>query len=272
MPGWKSALGRSGETMAKPEAILTLIGGPTVLIEHGGFRLLTDPTFDAPGHYHAGAVHLEKSAGPAVSAAAIGAVDAVLLSHDQHFDNLDHGGRAFLRTAGTTFTTAVGAQRLGGNARALAPFETTSLAGVSGSSLFVTAAPARHGPAGIEPISGDVVGFLIGRDKPGDGIYVTGDTVWYDGIAEVARRFAPKLVIVFAGSAEPRGAFHMTMDSNDAIETAHAFPDATIVAVHNHGWAHFKESAAELADSFAALGIAERLTSLEPGRATRIGL
>jgi L-ascorbate metabolism protein UlaG (beta-lactamase superfamily) len=254
--------------MARLETTLTLIGGPTVLIELGGFRLLTDPTFDEPGHYHAGPVHLEKSAGPALSAGEIGAVDAVLLSHDQHFDNLDHAGRAFLDKTRTTFTTNVGAKRLGGNARGLAPFETTALAG--GGSLFVTAAPARHGPAGIEPISGDVVGFLIGREQPGDAIYVTGDTVWYDGVAEVARRFSPKLVILFAGSAEPRGSFHMTMDSNDAIETAHAFPDAAIVAIHNHGWAHFKESAADLARSFAALGLAERLMSLEPGRAVQL--
>jgi hypothetical protein len=30
---------------------LTLIGGPTALIELAGFRLLTDPTFDPPGVY-----------------------------------------------------------------------------------------------------------------------------------------------------------------------------------------------------------------------------
>jgi L-ascorbate metabolism protein UlaG (beta-lactamase superfamily) len=30
---------------------LTLIGGPTMLIEAQGFRLVTDPTFDAPGEY-----------------------------------------------------------------------------------------------------------------------------------------------------------------------------------------------------------------------------
>jgi L-ascorbate metabolism protein UlaG (beta-lactamase superfamily) len=28
---------------------MTLIGGPTVLIEADGFRVVTDPTFDAPG-------------------------------------------------------------------------------------------------------------------------------------------------------------------------------------------------------------------------------
>jgi L-ascorbate metabolism protein UlaG (beta-lactamase superfamily) len=29
--------------------VITLIGGPTALIEASGFRLLTDPTFDPPG-------------------------------------------------------------------------------------------------------------------------------------------------------------------------------------------------------------------------------
>ncbi|BCP55691.1 MBL fold metallo-hydrolase [Kaistia sp. 32K] len=256
--------------MSTPETTLTLVGGPTLLIETGGLRLLTDPTFDAPGHY-AGAVHLEKTKGPALSAEAIGAVDAVLLSHDQHFDNLDHAGRAYLGTAGTTFITKVGAARLGGNAQGLAPFETTTLQTGAGR-LFVTAAPARHGPAGFEPISGDVIGFLLGRDQPGDAIYVTGDTVWYEGVAEVARRFAPKLIVAFAGSAEPRGKFHVTMDSNDVIETAHAFPAAKIVAVHTDGWTHFKENAADLAQAFQALGIADRLVSLEPGKPLRLTL
>ncbi len=99
--------------MAGVEMRLTLIGGPTVLIEVGGFRLLTDPTFDAPGHYTAGPVRLEKRFGPALSVEQVGEVDAVLLSHDQHLDNLDHSGRAFLTRARTTFTTPIGGERLG---------------------------------------------------------------------------------------------------------------------------------------------------------------
>ena len=39
---------------------ITLIGGPTALIEIDGFRLLTDPTFDAPGAYQLPHVRLEK--------------------------------------------------------------------------------------------------------------------------------------------------------------------------------------------------------------------
>jgi hypothetical protein len=102
----------------------------------------------------------------------------------------------------------------------------------------VAGAPARHRPAGNWAHERrEVIGFLIRRHAADDAIYVTGDTVWYEGTAEVARRYQPKLVIAFAGAAEPRGAFDVTVDSNDVIETAHAFPAATIVGVHNHGWA-----------------------------------
>ena len=88
----------------------------------------------------------------------------------------------------------------------------------------------------------------------GDANYITGDTVWYKGIAEVAKRFRQRLVIVFAGAAKPRGPYHLTMDNNDAIETAHAFPQTRIAAAHNHGWRHFTESPADLAEAFTALG------------------
>src|SRR5215831_17398082 len=74
--------------------IITLIGGPTALIEAGGFRLLTDPTFDAPGEYNLPHVTLKKTSGPALTAEQIGPVHAVLLSHDQHADNFDHAARS----------------------------------------------------------------------------------------------------------------------------------------------------------------------------------
>ena len=247
------------------KARLTLVGGPTVLIELAGFRLLTDPTFDEPGSYKSGAITLEKTRGPAVSAARIGQVDAVLLSHDQHADNLDPAGRAFLARAGVIYSTPIARERLGGAPIALAPWRDETLRGSDGRALIVTGAPARHGPPGIEPIAGDVTGFLLGVDAPGDAIYVTGDTVWYEGVAEVARRYKPKIVILFAGSARTRGAFHLTMDANDALETAHAFPDAAIVAVHTDGWRHFTESGNDLRQAFAALGLGERLIDLPSG-------
>jgi L-ascorbate metabolism protein UlaG (beta-lactamase superfamily) len=249
---------------------LTLIGGPTALIEVDGFRLLTDPTFDAPRVYQLPHVKLEKLSGPAVAEEAIGEIDAVLLSHDQHADNLDESGRRFLSKAARVLTTEVGARRLGGHAEGLTPWAAVELSR-GGRSLTITATPARHGPAGIEPLAGDVIGFVLAASdhRP---IYISGDTVWYDGVAEVARRFKAGVVMPFAGAAQTRGPFHLTMDANDTIETARAFPDATIVPLHTDGWAHFKQNANDLRVSFDALGFGSRLKLLEPGVKTLIEL
>ena len=250
---------------------ITLIGGPTALIEIDGFRLLTDPTFDAPGAYQLPHVKLEKLIGPALSAEAVGEVDAVLLSHDQHSDNLDNSGKDFLQKAPRVLTTIAGAKRLGGRAEGLAPWATTELTGKDGQSLTITATPARHGPAGIEPLSGDVIGFVVASNKAGSRpVYISGDTVWYDGVAEVARRFKAGVVLPFAGAAQTRGPFHLTMDTNDTIETARAFPNAVIVPLHTDGWAHFRQSANDLRASFDTLGFGKRLRILEPGVATVI--
>lgn len=247
---------------------ITLIGGPTALIEIDGFRLLTDPTFDGPGAYQLPHVKLEKLVGPAMSADKIGEVDAVLLSHDQHSDNLDHSGKDFLEHAKRVLTTEAGAKRLGNHAEGLAPWAKTALS-KNGKSLTVTATPARHGPAGIEPLSGDVIGFVL-SPKGSAPVYVSGDTVYYDGVAEVARRFRCGVVLPFAGAAQTRGPFHLTMDTNDTIETARAFPEAMIVPVHTDGWAHFRQNAQDLRATFDVLGFGKRLKLLEPGAATVI--
>ena len=243
---------------------LTLIGGPTLLLEVAGLRLLTDPTFDGPGSYPAGSVTLTKRVGPALTTVALGPLDAVLLSHDQHADNLDEAGRALLPSARRVLTTIAGAGRLGTHAEGLAPWQSVEL----GDGVRVTATPARHGPVGIEPLTGEVIGFVIEAD--GRAIYVSGDTVWYEGVAEVARRFDIGLAILFTGAARTRGAVHLTMDANDAIAAAHAFAQATIVAVHNDGWAHFSESGDDLAQSFAVVGLAERLLPLPLGRRVEV--
>jgi L-ascorbate metabolism protein UlaG (beta-lactamase superfamily) len=258
--------------MAPSHLTLTPIGGPTVLIEHAGLRLLTDPTFDPPGTYKGphSPVHHVKTTGPAMGVDELGELDAVLLSHDQHFDNLDNAGRALLPRVPAVFTTVSGAARLGGEAVGLAPFETRTLANGKGQSLLLTATPARHGPVGVDV--GEVVGFALGRERPGDLLYLTGDTLWFDGTAEVARRFSPAVVVLFAGAAEPRGRFHMTMGSEDALEAAHAFPHATLLAVHNEGWGHLTESAAELAHVFAAFGLADRLPPFTKGEPLRLPL
>src|SRR5947207_12983953 len=108
---------------ARVNISLTHIGGPTVLLEVGEWRLLTDPTFDPAGQsYRFGwGTGSRKLTGPAIAASDLGPIDAVLLSHDHHDDNLDPAGRAMLPSAAAVITTVPGASRHGGQARGLAP-------------------------------------------------------------------------------------------------------------------------------------------------------
>ncbi|MGV3710488.1 MAG: MBL fold metallo-hydrolase, partial [Gemmatimonas sp.] len=96
--------------MPSTDIRITHIGGPTALIEIGPWRLLTDPTFDAPGRRYAFALGTSsrKTHGPAVSVRDLPPIDAVLLSHDHHADNLDDAGRALLQDVGVTITTVPG--------------------------------------------------------------------------------------------------------------------------------------------------------------------
>ncbi|HXZ43328.1 MAG TPA: MBL fold metallo-hydrolase, partial [archaeon] len=138
--------------------------------------------------------------------------DLVLLSHDHHFDNLDHTGRAVLAHVEKVLTTPFSAERLGGNAVGLAPWQTFDLPTRDGRILRVTGTPARHGPVGGE--RGPVTGFVLTREDGLDGaIYISGDTVWYDGVAEVARRFPVRTAVLFMGAARVRevGPHHVTM-------------------------------------------------------------
>lgn len=249
-----------------PTVEIRYVGGPTATIEIAGMRFLTDPTFDAPGPYRSGSVTLQKTEGPSVPAEELGRIDVVLLSHDQHPDNLDPAGRALIAHL-PTLTTRAGAERLAGPSVGLAPWQSRELVTANGTRLVVTATPARHGPPGIEPLLGDVVGFVISSvDPPRDLVYVTGDTVWYDGTAEVARRFQPAVVLLFAGAARTRGPFRLTMDTNDAVEAAAAFPGAAIVPVHHAGWAHFSQSQEDLQKTFEVVRMADRLRPVSPGR------
>ena len=127
---------------------LRLVGGPTALIAYGGLRLLTDPTFDPPGDYPrpGTAVVLRKLAGPALPAGQVDPVDAVLLSHDHHADNLDRAGRALLSRAARVLTTAAGAERLGAGATGLQAGDHVDLERPGGGRVRVTAVLAEHGP------------------------------------------------------------------------------------------------------------------------------
>jgi len=254
----------------------TYVGGPTVLLEVEGFQLLTDPTLDPGGAQYPTAVYtLRKTEAPALSAAELPSLDAVLLSHDHHFDNLDRAGRLLVERAPVVFTTIAGAERLGGNALGLAPWTSRVLGTPGQKALRLTGTPARHGPIGGD--RGPVTGFLISDASAPEApttpaIYISGDTVWYEELAPIAKKVDVRVALLFGGAARVRevGPAHLTMTADEMVTAARTFSRAVIVPLHYAGWAHFSEGRTEIETAFETAGLARRLLWLSPGRATDI--
>jgi L-ascorbate metabolism protein UlaG (beta-lactamase superfamily) len=248
--------------MSESGLSITYIGGPTVLLELAGMRLVTDPTFDEAGGTYVRASTLHKLAGPAVPASVLGRIDAALLSHHQHADNLDIAGEAVLKKATRVVTTVEGAAALGGNAIGLAPWQSAEIEGPHGRTLRVMATPARHGPP--ERASLAVTGFVLNALG---GVYISGDTVMYEGVREVIERIHPRIALLHLGAArvETAGPAPLTMTAAEAVEFARLAPQARIVPIHYEGWAHFTEGRDLIAETFRAAGLSERLVWLRAG-------
>ncbi len=254
---------------------LTYLGGATYLIEIGEFRFLTDPGFDpdgtekseGPGH------DLRKNMSPPVPIESIGEIDAVLLSHQQHFDNLDVTGRAFLPKAGRVLTTPQSAEVLGGNAEGLATWESVEITNEAGETIRITGMPAIHGPAALREAVGETMGFMLeweGQEK--GALYLSGDTVWNEGIEEIAERFEVGTGVLNMGAANVPavGDNILTLDGKEGAKVAETLGLEAVFPAHFEGWEHYTEGRSGIEEAFAAAGVGDRLHMLDPGEAETV--
>ncbi|MEU7013244.1 MBL fold metallo-hydrolase [Streptomyces sp. NPDC046385] len=243
----------------------TYIGTATVLLRIGGLTVLTDPAFDpAPADYPA-ARPLHRTAGPALTADRLPPVDLVLLSHDQHADNLDHTGREVLARAARTLTTPEGAARLGGRAEGLAPWENREVS-AGGSTVRITATPARHGPEGTEQATGPVTGFIV--EYEGGALYLSGDTVRHDELTVIGERFVLDTAFLHFGDAHfpSTGDRAFSLSATEGAALARTLGARAVVPLHFDSWAHLAEDPSAITAAFAAdPQLAGTLRWLEPG-------
>jgi hypothetical protein len=153
----------------------------------------------------------------------------------------------------------------------LAHWQTMNITAPDGRICKITATPARHGPADGD--RGPVIGFVLNfTDAPDDCLYISGDTVWYEGVEEVARRFHVRTAVLFMGAAVvPQvGSAHLTMTAQEGVLAAMVFKHAFIVPLHHAGWEHFTESRDNIEQAFDAADLQARLFWPEPGIPKRI--
>ena len=244
---------------------LTLIGGPTALIDFEGLTVLTDPTFDPPGEYPIPGGVLVKSHGPALAASELPPIDLITLSHAHHPDNLDTAGALLLNGASHVVGTPFALEQVP-YLTALAPWSSTTIS-VDAGEFVVTAVPARHGPVGCEEITGDVTGFVI-TSPSGRTLYVSGDNAAIDLVEQISQRVQDiDVAVLFTGAARV-GLFDnapLTLTAEMAAEASAILQAPVVFPVHSEGWAHFSEDRTLLEGAFEASEQSERLRLVQPG-------
>jgi L-ascorbate metabolism protein UlaG (beta-lactamase superfamily) len=236
---------------------VTYVGGATAVLEYAGLRILLDPTFDQPQSYDSDGDTLTKTTAPGVALEDLGDIDLILLSHHEHEDNLDTSGRELVRQTPTLSTAKAGVD-LGKPVLGLDCWEAHRVGDVT-----VTAAPALHGPPGIEPLVGPVIGFVLEADSE-PTVYVSGDNASLDLVRQIADRFPDiEIAVLFAGAARvPSIDAALTLTSEDAATAAGILGARIVVGLHTEDWEHFSETRAQLEASFAGT---DRLVSTPRG-------
>jgi L-ascorbate metabolism protein UlaG (beta-lactamase superfamily) len=262
-------------TNFKSNLTITHIGTATSILEIDGVNILTDPVFaNAGAEYDIGVIVLKSTEGPALGLQDLPHIDAVLLSHEDHPDNLDEVGRSLLNGR-MVITTIDGAKKLQPrpSVRGIRPWETLPLE-VGGKQFKVTGTPCQHVPGGA------VTGFILESPMFGNGpeglvnaIYVSGDTVYLEELAEMHKKFHIAVAVLNLGAAKapgPDGPFLVTMDGKQAAKLVREIGADIVVPMHYRSWEHFTESGDQLAKAFEEEGIQNKVCWLTPGVPKRV--
>jgi L-ascorbate metabolism protein UlaG (beta-lactamase superfamily) len=164
-------------------------------------------------------------------------VDAVLLSH-LHGDHFDRAARDRLDVTLPIITTPQAGRRLRRRrfvaALGLPTWESHEWAR-GRQRLRVTAVPGRHGPGPAAALLPDVMGSVVELDVDGRCVlrlYITGDTLPDDRLAELPRRFGEiDAMLIHLGGTRLLGVL-LTMDDRQGVELTHLVRPRLTVPVH----------------------------------------
>ncbi|WP_037673164.1 MBL fold metallo-hydrolase [Streptomyces griseus] len=260
---------------------LHFIGNATVLLRYGPLTLLTDPNFLHRGqHAYLGHGLLSRRlTEPALDVGDLPRLDGIVLSH-LHGDHWDRRARRHLDHTVPVLTTPHAARRL----RVVHRFaHTAGLRTWRGFTLRrdavrvqVTALPGRH--AGrpllrglLPPVMGSMLEFGPVRGPTRLRLYVSGDTLVYDGLDEIARRFpTADLAVLHLGGTRLPGGFVVTMDGAQGAELARRLDPRLILPVHYDDYTVFCSPLSAFLAEADAVGLADRVVPCRRGQHARI--
>ena len=192
----------------------------------------------------------------------------MLLSHDQHPDNLDDAGRRLLDSVPVVLTTGSAAAGLGGAAHGAGALAARAAAAPAGGELRVTGVPAQHGPDGTEAITGEVTGFVLS----GTGCrrcMSAATTPRWGVVLAVAEHLGPvDVAVLFAGAARTPLLGRLPHPDQRPGRAGGADPGCPRSSSRSHteGWQHFTQGPETIAPAFARHGAAGQLRPAGAGR------
>jgi L-ascorbate metabolism protein UlaG (beta-lactamase superfamily) len=255
----------------KNKVSITHIGTATAILTIDGVNFITDPFLSPAGTTYEGEGHtLTVHDDPALRLEQLPHIDAVLLSHENHPDNLDEIGRKLL-DGRHVFTTNDGATNLAPRPSVIGfkDWEETDVH-IGGKMFHITATPCIHWPGH------ECVGFILHTEDFGvapDGrpnaVYFSGDTVYVEDLAKMADKYHIAIALMNLGKATFDD-LQITMDGHQAARLFRDIKADVLVPMHYESWDHFKQNGNALSEEFKEEGIFERVRWLEPGVAVQI--
>ena len=101
---------------------------------------------------------------------------------------------------------------------------------------------------------GDVTGFALRWDGQEHGaLWISGDTVLYDGVREVAGRVPVDVALLHLGSVQfgITGPLRYTLTARECVELCRLIRPRGVIPVHYEGWSHFREGRDAVERAFA---------------------
>lgn len=256
---------------------LTFIGTATVLLRHRGFTILTDPNFLHAGEkaYLGMGISSKRLRDPAIDIEQLPPLDFVLLSH-HHGDHFDRVAAEGLDKDLPIVTEPHAARKLEEQGfRRAVPLETWQAQTVrrGDEELRITAMPGKHSPRLLGPVIPPVMGSMLdfrtngssGSDRPELRIYVTGDTLVHDRLAEIPRRHPGiDLCLIHLGGTRIAGIL-LTMDAAQGVEALRIVSPKTAVPIHFDDYPVFKSPLEDFLDAVRAGGLRTRIRTVERG-------
>lgn len=256
-----------------PSGSVHFIGTATVVLRLGAFTLLTDPNFLHRGeHAQLGyGISSPRMTEPALGIEQLPPLDAVLLSHyhGDHFDQVaEQKLDKLLPIISTPHAVRQLAERGFRSLHALSTWQAIELE-KGAARLRVTALPARHGPpllhAALPQTMGSLVELLAPGGAPAWRIYISGDTLIHDALAEIPRRFPDiDLALLHLGGTRLFGIL-LTMDAEQGVQALRLIQPRRAIPIHNDDYPVFKSSLEEFLAAARAAGLQDRVQVLRPG-------